>query len=153
MAGKTPGTRKGASPKKATKQKSAVTPIDQGNPAVSQGNASGNEGNSSANHLSADRSSASPSSASRLSANAGNSPASPVSSTANEGSHGISVVNSGNKAENSGFGSTEQGIVELIRIRAYELFEERGRLEGYDQEDWARAEAEILAKFEREKSA
>src|SRR5262249_47330899 len=48
---------------------------------------------------------------------------------------------------------SETVIVEQIRFRAYELFEERGRLDGYDQEDWARAEAEILAKFQREKSA
>lgn len=44
-------------------------------------------------------------------------------------------------------------LVEQIRARAYELFEQRGRLEGYDQQDWAQAEAEILAKFQREKSA
>src|SRR5205807_979825 len=44
-------------------------------------------------------------------------------------------------------------IIEQIRARAYELFEQRGRLEGYDQQDWAQAEAEILVKFQREKSA
>jgi Protein of unknown function (DUF2934) len=44
-------------------------------------------------------------------------------------------------------------LVEQIRARAYELFEQRGRLEGYDQQDWTQAEAEILAKFQREKSA
>lgn len=49
--------------------------------------------------------------------------------------------------------SSDTVIVEQIRFRAYELFEERGRLDGFDQEDWARAEAEILAKFQREKSA
>jgi len=43
--------------------------------------------------------------------------------------------------------------MELIRVRAYEIFEERGRLDGFDQEDWARAEAEVLARFQREKSA
>lgn len=47
----------------------------------------------------------------------------------------------------------EQNVSERIRVRAYELFEQRGRLEGYDREDWARAEAEILTKFQREKSA
>lgn len=44
-------------------------------------------------------------------------------------------------------------LQERIRARAYELFEQRGRQEGFDQEDWAQAEAEVLAKFEREKSA
>ena len=47
----------------------------------------------------------------------------------------------------------EPAILDQIRRRAYELFEERGRLEGFDQEDWVRAEAEILAKFQRGKSA
>ena len=49
--------------------------------------------------------------------------------------------------------AAEPVILEQIRYRAYELFEERGRLDGFDQEDWARAEAEILAKFQREKTA
>jgi Protein of unknown function (DUF2934) len=37
-------------------------------------------------------------------------------------------------------------LVEQIRIRAYELFEERGGAHGYDVEDWLRAEAEITQK-------
>jgi len=44
-------------------------------------------------------------------------------------------------------------VLEQIRIRAYELFEQRGRLHGFDQEDWVRAEAEVLARFQKEKSA
>src|SRR5436305_916163 len=42
---------------------------------------------------------------------------------------------------------------EEIRRRAYELYEERGRLHGFEQEDWARAEAEIRSKYQQEKSA
>lgn len=34
---------------------------------------------------------------------------------------------------------------DLIRLRAYELFEERGRVDGFAHEDWLRAEIEILA--------
>jgi len=49
--------------------------------------------------------------------------------------------------------SGDQRIEEEIRIRAYELFEQRGRLEGFHHEDWARAEAEVLAKYRRDKSA
>jgi len=49
--------------------------------------------------------------------------------------------------------SGNQRIEEEIRIRAYELFEQRGRLEGFHDEDWARAEAEVLAKYRRDKSA
>ena len=33
---------------------------------------------------------------------------------------------------------------EQIRQRAYELYEARGREGGHDEEDWLRAEAEIL---------
>ncbi|HEX4603713.1 MAG TPA: DUF2934 domain-containing protein [Candidatus Angelobacter sp.] len=49
--------------------------------------------------------------------------------------------------------SLEREIEEQIRARAYELFVERGRQEGHDREDWERAQAEILSKYQREKSA
>ncbi len=45
------------------------------------------------------------------------------------------------------------GIENEIRARAYELYQERGGQHGFDQEDWRRAEAEILSKYQREKSA
>jgi hypothetical protein len=63
-----------------------------------------------------------------------------------QGSHG---------AENNshGFQSVDQRIEEEIRIRAYEFFEQRGRQEGFHNEDWGRAEAEVLAKHRRGKSA
>ncbi len=44
-------------------------------------------------------------------------------------------------------------IEEEIRRRAYELYEERGRRHGFEQEDWARAEEEVRSKYQREKSA
>jgi hypothetical protein len=47
----------------------------------------------------------------------------------------------------------EVRIEEEVRIRAYELFEQRGRHEGFHDEDWARAEGEVLAKYRRDKSA
>ena len=34
-------------------------------------------------------------------------------------------------------------VEEAIRVRAYQLFEQRGRIHGYDVEDWFRAEAEV----------
>ena len=40
-------------------------------------------------------------------------------------------------------GSTPD-LLEQIRYRAYELFEQRGRREGHDLEDWLQAEAEVL---------
>lgn len=32
---------------------------------------------------------------------------------------------------------------EMVRARAYELYEQRGREDGHDMEDWLQAEAEI----------
>jgi len=51
------------------------------------------------------------------------------------------------------FQRAQQRIEEEIRIRAYQLFEERGRQEGQHHEDWVRAETEIRAKYQRAKSA
>jgi hypothetical protein len=36
-------------------------------------------------------------------------------------------------------------VTEAIRVRAYELWEKRGRQHGSDAEDWLEAEAEILS--------
>jgi hypothetical protein len=65
------------------------------------------------------------------------------------------ITQSGNGTETSsrGFHSLDQRIEEEIRIRAYEFFEQRGRKEGFHDEDWARAEAEVVAKYQRDKSA
>jgi uncharacterized protein HemX len=43
-------------------------------------------------------------------------------------------------------------IEEQIRTRAHELYEQRGRVEGSAQEDWLRAEAEILARIKASKT-
>ncbi len=68
---------------------------------------------------------------------------------------GSNVAESSNRAFQSAdhIPTGDQRIEEEIRIRAYELFEQRGRLEGFHDEDWARAEAEVLAKYRRDKSA
>jgi hypothetical protein len=42
---------------------------------------------------------------------------------------------------------------EEVRHRAYELYEKRGRQEGFHQEDWIRAEEEVRSRYQREKSA
>jgi hypothetical protein len=39
--------------------------------------------------------------------------------------------------------ATFSELEERIRIRAYELYEQRGRSEGYDIDDWLQAEAEL----------
>jgi hypothetical protein len=37
-------------------------------------------------------------------------------------------------------------LQEQIRLRAYELYEQRGREDGRDLEDWLRAESEVTQK-------
>jgi hypothetical protein len=49
-------------------------------------------------------------------------------------------------------GSTPE-LLEQIRIRAYELFEERGRAEGHEVEDWLQAEDEVLRKTAKTSAA
>jgi Protein of unknown function (DUF2934) len=39
-----------------------------------------------------------------------------------------------------------ESLMDEIRRRAHELYEERGRKPGYAEQDWLRAEAEILAR-------
>jgi hypothetical protein len=65
----------------------------------------------------------------------------------------IAQASSGTDSNSRGFHSMDQRIKEEIRIRAYELFEQRGRQEGFHDEDWARAEAEVVAKYRRDRSA
>jgi Protein of unknown function (DUF2934) len=43
-------------------------------------------------------------------------------------------------------GSARNGSDELIRQRAYELWEQRGRQHGRDADDWFRAESEVRGK-------
>jgi DUF2934 family protein len=42
-----------------------------------------------------------------------------------------------------------EAVAEHIRCRAYELYEERGREDGHDLEDWLRAEVELTGRTER----
>ncbi len=65
----------------------------------------------------------------------------------------IGQSNNGAVTHGRNLGPLDQRIEEEIRIRAYELFEQRGRQEGSHAEDWSRAEAEVLAKYRRDKSA
>ena len=39
-----------------------------------------------------------------------------------------------------------QELEDQVRERAYELYEERGRQDGHDEEDWLRAKEEITIK-------
>lgn len=42
--------------------------------------------------------------------------------------------------------TTTRNLEEQIRYRAYELYENRGREDGHDVEDWLQAEAEVSGK-------
>lgn len=47
--------------------------------------------------------------------------------------------------------STTSAVIDLenqIRQRAYEIYEERGRTPGHEQEDWIQAEREVYARNE-----
>jgi hypothetical protein len=50
-------------------------------------------------------------------------------------------------------GTQPQNLEEKIRQRAYELYEERGREDGRDFEDWLRAEEEITQQKTRTTAA
>lgn len=39
-------------------------------------------------------------------------------------------------------------IEEQIRARAYELWEERGRIAGFESQDWITAEREVLSRYQ-----
>ena len=56
--------------------------------------------------------------------------------------HRTSSPHSARSDPESSLGLTE----ELVRQRAYQLYEERGHEDGHDLEDWLRAEAEMLGK-------
>lgn len=178
MADKTSGKiPKNTSRKKETEQKSSqkastVTPIDQAGVGQSQtqGRQSQGPSQSRSNESSANSgpSESSPRSAfsqsSQSSSQTGAHPSADQSGVAkapspiakNIGSS-PSVLNPGGSVQEGrhaqGMRPSGQELHERIRARAYELFEQRGRREGLDQEDWAQAEAEVLAEFEREKSA
>jgi Protein of unknown function (DUF2934) len=57
------------------------------------------------------------------------------------------------KKPSASVATTPEGLEDQIRRRAYELYEARGREEGYDLDDWLRAEVEITAKTSRDVAA
>jgi len=50
----------------------------------------------------------------------------------------------GQRSEPASGNTGVKTLQERIQLRAYELFEARGREHGHDLDDWLRAEAEIL---------
>ncbi len=65
-------------------------------------------------------------------------PAKPATSTSAE-----------KKNPKNGNASVPVNMEETIRARAYELYEERGRQDGFAQDDWLKAEAEVLIRYSR----
>jgi|ERR1051326_2101801 len=159
MAEKTPGrarkstsSRKKETAQEPSQKASSVTPIDQAGLGQNQGRI--NQGPPISG-----QSEGSPRSTSSATSQSGAHPSADLSG-AGQGKHtgsSPSVLNpSGSVQEGrhaAGVRPSGQELQERIRARAYELFEQRGRQEGFHDEDWARAEAEVLSEFEREKSA
>jgi len=54
-----------------------------------------------------------------------------------------------NRKPNSELKKSNGNVDEAIRTRAYEFFLQRGCEHGRDQEDWIRAEAEVLQRVNR----
>lgn len=52
-------------------------------------------------------------------------------------------------AEGNKVNANHDSLQDAIRARAYELYEERGRQDGYDQEDWFRAEVEVVGQHSK----
>lgn len=61
----------------------------------------------------------------------------------------VTPISQGNGAPSS----LPEDIQEQIRARAYELYEARGRQEGFHDQDWAQAESEVLSRHHKMKSA
>ncbi len=68
-------------------------------------------------------------------------PAKPVTST--------SVVVEKKSSRSNGNAKAPSELEQAIRSRAYELYEERGRQDGFAQQDWLKAEAEVLSRYSR----
>jgi len=51
------------------------------------------------------------------------------------------------------FSATPVELEDAIRRRAYEIYEQRGRTDGFELDDWAQAEAEIRGSTEMSKAA
>jgi hypothetical protein len=49
--------------------------------------------------------------------------------------------------------ASQAAIEDEIRQRAYELYEQRGRLPGFENQDWLEAEREVLGRHQGMQSA
>ena len=51
------------------------------------------------------------------------------------------------------FPATPVEVEDIIRRRAYEIYEQRGKADGFELDDWVQAEAEVLGSREMPKAA
>jgi hypothetical protein len=65
----------------------------------------------------------------------------------------VSIRKSAAAPSSSPVASAPRDLESKIRQRAYELYEERGKTIGLDQEDWFRAEIEVRARLENHKQS
>ena len=54
--------------------------------------------------------------------------------------------NANSQSGSSRNGSSTSDLEAAIRLRAYELYAQRGYIEGFEKEDWLTAEREVLAR-------
>jgi hypothetical protein len=54
------------------------------------------------------------------------------------------MVSTKDNAKNEGY--TQVELQAKVQLRAYELYQRRGKVDGHALDDWAQAEAEILPK-------
>ena len=58
----------------------------------------------------------------------------------------LQMPENGNSHSGSHNGSSPSDLEAAIRLRAYELYAQRGYVEGFEEEDWLTAEREVLAR-------
>ena len=78
---------------------------------------------------------------------------SPRKSTAGPAGTTIPFGPGANLATKAGAERLQAGVEGDIRRRAYELYEARGRQEGFDRDDWTQAEAEVLSRLRKKGTA
>ena len=58
-------------------------------------------------------------------------------------SRALAIDSSSQPKQQGSIDSASDNLQERIKLRAYELYEARGRVDGHDEEDWVNAETEV----------
>jgi Protein of unknown function (DUF2934) len=59
----------------------------------------------------------------------------------------LQMPENGNSHNGSSQNGSSSDVEAAIRLRAYQLYERRGYVEGFEEEDWLTAEREVLARY------